>query len=678
MNKYCFFIAFFLITFGINAQNDRFDEMLDSIQRLRKLSKNKGLEINTRLLHAKKTSELSSKINIDSVSIKSNEALSEIYWNMKLFNKYRDLNIKNLIISKRVNDSSAIGKAYFNLGEFYRKKTHFGDSAYYYYLNAEKVYKNLNRNLNRSETLFGMAVILSNKKDYVRSEKISFEALSLLEKLEETNDVNRIKSFIYNSLGIDFNELGELEKAIKYHKKGLELKRSLKGNYEKNIYNSLNNLAYVYKRLGQYDLASKYLNKILENKSALKVYPKIFVMVLENYAHTLYLSKNLEQIPNLYLKALKIADSVNAEYQSIIIHQHLAEYYHDKNKKDSAKYYAYKAKDISQKYYKDDLLKSLSILSKIEDDSIAVKHYASYIKLNDSIQKNERATRNKFARIQYETDTYIGETKRLTTQNILIVVIAAIVFLVLVLVFIIRVQITKNKILNFESEQQKANEEIYTLMLRQQAKIEEGRLLERHNISEELHDGILNRLLGARLGLEFLSMDEKDKNKENYNFYIKEIQSIEREIRDLSHELKNTRMNPDKDFISILEEYVYKQSNLHTFQYSINQKNKIFWEDINDYTKVNLYRIIQEAIQNIIKHARANTITINFSLDSSDILHVNIIDNGLGFDLNQKNQGIGLLNIESRASKIKGEFKIASEIKNGTTLTLEIPLFKSL
>ncbi|WP_169676395.1 sensor histidine kinase [Flavivirga algicola] len=313
--------------------------------------------------------------------------------------------------------------------------------------------------------------------------------------------------------------------------------------------------------------------------------------------------------------------------------------------------------------------------SKAEDNSIAVKYY---IKLKDSIQKNERALRNKYARIQYETDTYIQETKRLTTQNVLIIIIGAIMLLIFALILVIRIQITKNKILRFESEQQKANEEIYTLMLRQQAKVEEGRLLERHRISEELHDGILNRLLGSRLGLEFLSMDEKeDQSKDNYGFYINEIKSIEREIRDLSHELKNTQLDPDKDFITILKDYVNKQSNLHTFQYSINQKCKIFWEDINDYVKVNLYRIIQEAIQNIIKHARANSIAINFSLNSNT-LHIDIIDDGIGFNSNQKNHGIGLSNIESRVSKLEGEFKIASKIKNGTTLALKIPLFKSL
>ncbi|AUP77803.1 hypothetical protein C1H87_03360 [Flavivirga eckloniae] len=627
------------------------------------------------LHYAKEASRLSYKIDIDSISIKYNESLSELYWDIKMYNEYRDINKKNLSVSLKLNDSSTIGKASINLGEYYRKKTPYSDSSYHHYHTSVKIYQILDNKYDLARALYGISAIQCGEKEYIMSEKTSIEALTLLKELEETNDVNRIKSFIYNNLGIVYNMLNMFSESIKYHKKGIDLKKKLKGNYKASIYNSLNNLATVYSRSGQYSLAISSFNKILKDESLLKEHPEIYAMALDNYAHTLYLSKNHKQLPDLYLKSLKIANSANAEYKSIIIYQHLAEYYYDNHRKDSARYYAYKAKNISQKYYNDDLLKSLLILSKIEDDSIAVKHYDAYIKLNDSIQKNERTIRNKFARIQYETDTYIDETKRLTSQNILITIIGLIIILVFALILIIRIQITKNRVLRFEGEQQKANEEIYTLMLRQQAKIEEGRLLERHHISEELHDGILNKLLGSRLGLEFLVIDEKnkEKNKEKFNIYIEEIRTIEKEIRDLSHELKNTKLDAEKDFITILKNYVDYQSNLHTFQYKFNHAANILWESINDHVKVNLYRIIQEAIQNIVKHAKATTITINFSLDRNEI-QLDIIDDGTGFNSNKESKGIGLLNIKSRVSKLKGKLKISSETKKGTLLIIRLPV----
>lgn len=299
----------------------------------------------------------------------------------------------------------------------------------------------------------------------------------------------------------------------------------------------------------------------------------------------------------------------------------------------------------------------------------SIIHKYGHIKLNNNLLDIERVSTNKFVKIQYETDNDIDETKRLTTQNILIAVIGFII--IIILFFIIRIQIAKNKVLRIENEQQKANEETYTQMLRQQIMIEEEHLFERYHISEELHDSILNKLFGSRLGLEFLSLDETDGNKEKYSFYINEIQSIEKKTKDLSHQLKHTQLDAYKGFITILEDYMSHQSNLHTFQYNINQNRTIFWEDINDYIKVGLYRIIQESLRNIIKHAQANTISINFSL-SSNKLHLDIIDDGIGY--NQNNDGSGLLNIASRVSKLKGELKIKPIIRTGTILTIKVPL----
>src|SRR5690606_33677962 len=96
--------------------------------------------------------------------------------------------------------------------------------------------------------------------------------------------------------------------------------------------------------------------------------------------------------------------SLNLNYNSVSINKHLAEYYQAIGKKDSALYYAYQFKAVSEKYYKDDLLNALRMLSQLEDNNIATKHYEAYVKLSDSLLKNERAIRDKFGRIQYETD----------------------------------------------------------------------------------------------------------------------------------------------------------------------------------------------------------------------------------------------------------------------------------
>lgn len=319
-----------------------------------------------------------------------------------------------------------------------------------------------------------------------------------------------------------------------------------------------------------------------------------------------------------------------------------------------------------------DRLAALKLLSKI-DKANSDTYLSTYIALNDSLQIQERAIRNKFTRIRYETDEYVEETERLATQNILISIIGIISVLLLSLLYFIKRQSSKNKELVFEKQQQKANEEIYELMLERQAKLEEGRLEERNRISEDLHDGVLGKLFGTRVGLGFLDIEGDDTTLEKHQFYIDEMQHIEREIRDISHELKSNILSSDADFPLIIGDYIKPKSELHLFNYAINNNQAIPWKNIDDDIKVSLYRIIQEAIQNILKHASATTITINFDLNQETLL-LSIVDDGSGFDERTIKKGIGLKNMKSRVAKFKGTIVLNSNIDKGTTLTITIPI----
>ena len=130
--------------------------------------------------------------------------------------------------------------------------------------------------------------------------------------------------------------------------------------------------------------------------------------------------------------------------------------------------------------------------------------------------------------------------KEKVTKDRLILFIATIALLTLLLLLYFNFsQRTKNKALVFEKEQHKTNETIHTLILKQQSKLEEGRVKERNRISEELHDGILSKLFGVRIGFEFLSSKFKaDRDLQQFNENINNLQAIENEIRDVSHELK--------------------------------------------------------------------------------------------------------------------------------------------
>ena len=581
--------------------------------------------------------------------------------------------IKKSYINGKTRDSILIAKANYNIAEIYRKTTPLTDSAYYYYNNAEKLYKKLNDKFNTAKVLYGIAVIQKNEKDFIGSEVTSIEAISLLESLERSNSVNQYISYIYNNLGIVFDELERYDESVKYYNKSLKLKRSLKGDFKNSIDNTLNNLAESHKRAGQYDLAIGYYKELLKIEDLINDRPAIYALVLDNYAHTLYLSKNLEQIPSLYLKALKISDSIdNKGYNSIIINQHLAEYYNVINNKDSAKFYAYRAKNISEKYHNDDLLKSLFLLSEIEEGNMAAKHLKDYVIISDSLQKRERTIRNKFARIRFETKQIEQENVQIAKERMWLLIISVVLIISSFLLYMVITQRNRNKELQFVQKQQETNEEIYNLMLSQNKSIEEARTLEKKRISEELHDGVLGRLFGTRLSLDSLNMSSSADAIKTRGQYIDELKTIEQDIRKVSHEL-NTDFVSGSGFIDIIKTFLETQTVAYKLGYQLEHDDVIHWDEVSNKNKIHIYRIIQESLHNIHKHANATQVNISFKL-KNNVICLAMIDNGSGFDVNKAKSGIGLKNMKSRIDEINGSINITSEKDVGTTVTIEAPI----
>ncbi|MCB4807568.1 tetratricopeptide repeat protein [Tamlana sp. 62-3] len=579
--------------------------------------------------------------------------------------------VKSSIYKIPSRDSVAIAETHYKIGELYRKSL-FSDSALVYFQKAEKVFRAYNLTYNVAITMYGIAVCQTYHKDYTGSESTSIEVLTLLNTLNETNNVKQYKAYTYNNLGVVFDELDQFDQAIKYYQTSLNLKKELNGDYQRSIGLTLNNMLKVYRRAGKFNMAIKTYNEIYNDKNLIRKYPDVYGLALGNYAKTLHLSKKYEELPGLYLKALRIFDSINSPYNSIIIQQHLAEFYNDINKKDSARYYAYQAKDLSELYNNDDLLKSLFIIANIEEGETANKYLNAYIKLSDSLHKIERFNRDKLARIRFETDEIEKENAQKEKEVKLLFIISIIVITISILLYLFLTMREKNKILQFKQSQQESNEEIYNLMLSQNESIEEARAQEKTRISQELHDGVLGRLFGTRLSLDSLNMNTSTEAVKAREQYINELKDIEHDIRKVSHEL-NTDFVSGSGFIDIIKTLVETQTLSYNLQYMFNPDDSINWDIISNKTKIHIYRIIQEALHNIHKHANASFVKISFKL-KKDVICIAITDNGFGFDVSKTKSGIGLKNINSRVKEINGQLKITSQKKEGTTLLLEAPM----
>ncbi len=93
----------------------------------------------------------------------------------------------------------------------------------------------------------------------------------------------------------------------------------------------------------------------------------------------------------------------------------------------------------------------------------------------------------------------------------------------------------------------------------------------------------------------------------------------------------------------------------------------------NSQLQVNVIRIVQELISNIISHSKATFIEVNVS-NISNSLEINVLDNGIGYEMNKTNQGIGIKNITKRVSHFNGTLNITSELTKGTTVKISIPI----
>ena len=140
------------------------------------------------------------------------------------------------------------------------------------------------------------------------------------------------------------------------------------------------------------------------------------------------------------------------------------------------------------------LLLPLKQLAVLEPKKASI-YNKEYIHINDSLQKADRNIADKFTRIEYETDQIKDENTNLTTQNRNLVYIFGSILILGMFIYIIKAQKAKNRELLFKQEQQKVNEEIYSLMISQQSNVESIRIKEKKRVAQELHDGVLGRML---------------------------------------------------------------------------------------------------------------------------------------------------------------------------------------
>ncbi len=603
--------------------------------------------------------------------------ISSIYYDLKDYEASKKMDEKMLTLSLSLKDSIGIAKSYANLGIYYRNIQL--DSAYVNFHRANKIYKSFDDKndkdpktyaIDHGKVLIDLAKLSRKVKDYGKSEDLTIQAI---EKFELVNNKAYL-ALSYNNLGIVSKHLERYDDAVTYYTKVIEYAKNTKRD---TLYATLsyNNIGTVYKSQKKYEEAKTSFKKGLEYSNFLSKRPERYARLLDNYAYARFLSgEDNDEILNLFKKTLTIRDSLK-DYVGISTNTlHLAEYYQSQGNDSIAKFYAQRAREASAKVNNNvELLQSYQLLSQVSDSKEGLQYAQNYIKLNDSLQREERLFKNKFARIRFETEEKVEKIAQISRENQLLIFAILGLSILFLLGYVIFRQQQSNKELLFEQKQQQSNQEIYRLLLSQQLKLEEGRKLEQHRMSEELHDGVLGRLFGVRLSLDGINQRANDGFTDARNKYIDELKSIEKEIRLISHDLGTETLSPDIAYVDVVESLVSDLCTVHKMEFEFSNDENIDWETIDDQKKVNLFRIIQESLQNIFKHAKAKSVKIKFDY-IDDKINLTILDDGIGFKSSKVKRGIGLKNITSRVTQMNGVVDFISNQDSGTKVSVGIPI----
>lgn len=577
----------------------------------------------------------------------------------------------HIVLEKSTNalDSLSIGKAYTYLGDYYVSQT-IPDSAFQFYYKAEKLYAKIGDNINLGKTLINKANLQYKAGEFLGSEKSVFNVLRIINR---EKGVNNILYDAYNLLGIIYGELGEYDNSMVYNNKALAISgdKAIPIEFQSKA-TSYNNIGFQYLSLRQYSTAKKYFQNGLGQENLLKYKPALFAVLLDNLAYSKFKLKEFDSLPGMYFKSLKLRDSLNVTSGIFINKIHLSEYFASKYDTVSALKFSTEALSLAKSTNAErDVLVALKQLSIIEPKKAAT-YNREYIRLNEQLQKEERKMGDKFSRIEYETDAIKDQNSTLELQNRNLVYALSILTILGLFIYIIKTQKTKNRELLYKQQQQKANEDIYNLMISQQNTIESSRVQEKKRVAQELHDGVLGRMFGVRMNLDSLNKIQDDTAISQRNSYLSELKNIEQDIREISHDLNREKSELINNFVTIVDNMLEEQRKTFPAKLVSTIDSTIKWDKVKNSVKINLYRIIQESLQNCNKYANATIIKVELKKKDDSIVLL-IKDNGIGFNVKTKKKGIGLQNMISRTNECEGQFEITSVKEQGSTIIVTIP-----
>jgi two-component system, NarL family, sensor kinase len=571
-------------------------------------------------------------------------------------------------------------------GEFYRKQD---------YTQTKKwILKALEISIKNSfyfEELHGYREQLNNVLfhlgDYSEAMKISTEGLI---KAERINDRDRMAHY-NNVLGYIMMKQKNFELSEKYYSTELALARQLKNKMEEA--KALLNLTDLY--ISQQKELSRALSLI---QNAQDIYKEIHVThpgydSLYIIHRTAYCSNKLSEVYELMedykealqhsLFAIKISKKTVNEFHGNLYdvssyYINAGDLYNKLQKPDSALYYSriglQIADSIKHRENLRDAYEQISLsFAIIQNFDSAYIYEQFFTKLKDSIadESNRQDILMRDADLRVERDRRIQEVKLSQQQTWRNIIIGISILVILIIVMLYNRRRIKQKML-YQKELNKQQNELMNAVILTQDK-------ERKRIAEDLHDSLGSILSAAKLklsGLAEATSASGNGQTKSFDDTMNLLDEAVNEMRTISHNLLPAsllRLGLVAGLQNLFDK-ISAKSGLH-----INFNTYGFRERLDEPVEVSIYRIILEAVNNVIKHARAKNVTVQL-MQYETYINILVEDDGIGFDRDGtlQGQGIGLNNIFSRVDHMKGKVDIDTRLKAGTVINIDIPYQKKI
>jgi two-component system NarL family sensor kinase len=581
-----------------------------------------------------------------------------------------------LPLAVKVKDYKEEARGYNILGVVLATQGRF-DSAFDAYSHELAVANEHNDEAIRTKTIHNTGLAYYYKSDYNKALEFQLKALK---SAEETHD-SLLAANCLSDIGNIYYRLDSKPQALEFYEKGLAICETLQD--ESGIANALNSMGAVYSDMGMHEKAIQCYERSLELKRKLKDQFGILntlINVGTVYSDLNNDSKSIEYFMQAYAISTQLDDKPDMAISLI----NASNAY--RHKKDYAKSVLYGkmaltiADSVSALLQQREASKSLSLSYEyLHDFEQAYKYHKRFVLANDSVINEGKNKQLALMQTKFDTQKKEKENLLLKEQNVGKDLLISrqntqrIILVSLLIILSIAALLVYNRYRSKQREMMAA-EIIKQQELRSKAIIESEEK-ERIRISRDLHDGVGQILSAAKLNISALESSlvlPKAEQQVQMKNVLDLLDQSARELRAVSHNLMPNALLKS-GLAAAVAEFLDRIGDSDKLKVSFQVTG--LDERLAGTMETILYRVIQEIVANVIRHAQASLIHVQIIRHEQELVLM-VEDDGVGFDVSGMTDftGIGLRNIESRIAYLNGNIDFDSSIGKGTTVTVEVPL----